>query len=190
VQDCGNGWGHGPRVLSRPIPVVFQGWRSTTLELQANGWELSTQYAFHDDTYMLAVSNPQLQIVGRTTEPIHIPRSLQYNYDREHLPTFYVGILTHKVKIFHEHHVELPPMWHRIDANTKVSTAEIVDLHDMCHFAPWDKATDLIVNAADMEVVELLQIIVDKQQPKQKELREKLARAPKVEHIDRILRVA
>lgn len=182
----------GPRVLSRPIPIVFQGWRSTTLELQAAGWELSTAYNVNNDDYHLAVSNPQLQIIGRTTESIHIPRSLQYNYDREHLPTFYMNTLTHKVKIFHEHHVreELPPMWHRIDAMTQVSTAEIVDLHDMCHFAPWDKSTAVLVAAADMEVVELLRIIVDKQQPKQKELREKAARAPKIERISRILEVA
>lgn len=191
--DHGNGWGLGPRVLSRPIPVVFQGWRSNTMELQAAGWELSTAYDMSHDTYMLAISNPQLQVVGRTTEPIHIPRSLQHHYDREHLPTFYVNYLTHKVQVYTERHADVGyavASYHRIDAMTQVSTTEVKDLHDLCHFAPWNKATDVIVSAADLEVVELLKIIVDKQQPKQKELREKMARAPKVEHVERILRVA
>lgn len=192
MKDYGNGWGHGPRILSRPIPVVFQGWRSTTLELQAAGWELSTQYAAHEDMYHLAVSNPQLQIVGRTTQPIFISQSLKHHYDRNDpdLPTFYVSYLTHKVRVFEHHNTELPPMWHRIDAQTQLAQMEIKDLHDMCHFAPWDKSTEVLVAAADMEVVELLRIIVDKQQPKQKELRERSARAPKIERISRILEVA
>lgn len=180
----------GPRVLSRPIPVFFQGWQSTTRDLQAAGWELATQYSLHEDMYHLAISNPQLQIVGRTTEALHIPQRLQYQYERENLPTFYVNVLTHKVRIYEERHVELPAVWHRIDAETQVFQAQITDLHDMCHFAPWDKAADLLVAAADMEVVELLNLIVSKQQPKQTELREKAAKSMKIERTSRILEVA
>ena len=186
----GNGLGLGPRVLSRPIPVRFQGWRSTTAELQQAGWELATQYTVHEDMYQLAVSNPQLQLVGRTTQPINIPRDLQYRSDRGDLPTFDVSYVAHRVKVFEHREVHFPTVWHRIDATPQLATDEVRDLHDLCHFAPYDKSRELMVAAADMEVVELLDAIMRKQQPKQQELREKLVKSSKIERTHRILEVA
>lgn len=56
----------GPRVLSRPHKVWWDGWETTTTRLQQGGWEISAEQEVYRNGIRLALRNQRCQMYGLT----------------------------------------------------------------------------------------------------------------------------
>lgn len=184
------------RILSRPFPVRWAGWESTTTQLSQTGWQLAIQMNYFDMQYQLAMYNDTLQLSAITNDT-HIEASLsqmdKYYMDRANcLPMFFV---THCApKIFMARRLPDPLIgltdWTPIDGRTQITYDPVVELVDLCAFARL-KPKETLIPHANMSVVEQLEAIIKAQEPKQHELRQLvLAERRNVRQIASIAEVA
>ena len=160
------------RVLSRPVGIHWAGWRSDTLELQRAGWELAVHNEEFDRSYCLVMNHPALKLQAFTDRrTLESPTS--YQQDLSRAPVFQV---THIARSLHV--ANIPAMdlsvhdFRAIDAQPAFTQRRIESFDDTNYFnlRP-QKIEQLLIDKADMTVIEHLEAIKKLQQPKQHELR-------------------
>lgn len=166
------------RILSRPVPVHWAGWETTTTALQASGWELAVNFEFHRDRYTLVMRH-QLMELWALSRGEYFSRSIvsfdNYGSDRD-LPPFEV---VHVAKtLFIQTPTSLDfQAFQQIDARPQVTESKIRSVEDFNIFAlARSKAEEILVNRADMGVIEHLEAIKRLQEPKQHEIRQRMLR--------------
>lgn len=167
----------GPRLLSRPLGVHWAGWETTTLRLQQSGWQLAVEHEFHRDGYTLLMRHEEMKLYAYTDQLV-LERALHDPYYRgEQMPVFVVRRVANTLQTAHTH-LDFTS-FQQIDAQPQIADFRIQRVEDFNIFAlARNKATEILVNKADMTVIEHLEAIKRLQQPKQQEIRQRMLREP------------
>lgn len=161
------------RISSAICKVFWAGWESDTLTLQKQGWEISAEQDIASMRFRIALRHVGLRIyglsqmigyaefrdlyssdnmMGRPTPPIHI----QYMASRME-----INIIDNSMQNFYP-----------VDAQPSIMiNQQRKSIEDFMMFRPIGKANEIVV--AEYDVAELLDMIKNKQDPKQAEIREK-----------------
>jgi len=172
-------------LMSAPMPVVFQGWRSTTADLGRAGWKIAVDFDPNYNAYRFCFSNEQLNLISITEVKRYewSLRSLSHGspydpmYPKDAAPIM-VNSLSSSMQVMHYMSGDsFLEGFREIDTEPEVMQHQVITPDDLCIFKYKDNEIDqVIVEQADMTVIEHLEAIKEIQKPKQKELREKLAR--------------
>ncbi len=159
------------RILSRPFPVEWAGWSTTTTKLQYAGWQMATQYAFENDNYRFMFKHDQLDLMGYA-DWLYIERSVARPYCTDSaLPVIRVGHVARQFHMVKPIINEGMTTWHLIDAKPQLCIDPIRTMEDFSVFAKL-QPKEILIPRADMSVVEQLEAIIRAQEPKQHELRQ------------------
>lgn len=171
------------RILSRPVPVRWAGWTTTTTDLQNSGWSIAIEFDYRDSTYRLALHHKGLKLTAITDQteisPAFATLDHYYRYegDRDNTPVFTVRHVAPRILIATDGSAQLP-RWVPIDATPRLHCMKLESLADLCVFAKRDDSKEVLIGQADMSVVEQLEAILKAQEPKQHEIRKRMLSTP------------
>lgn len=188
----------GPRFLSRPLGVHWAGWETNTYRLQQSGWDLAVQYQISNDGYTLLMKHAEMQLYGYT-DALELQRTLQdpYMTERaENLPIFQVRHMARVLlSAYTSTHLDFAS-FSQIDATPQFTERKIQSVEDFNIFAlARAKAEEVLVNRADMSVIEHLEAIKALQEPRQHEIRQRMlseggsARGPRLSLVAQLVHV-
>jgi len=156
------------REINPVAKIYWDGWHSDTLSLQRAGWE----FAFDQDprtmSMQVLIRNPRLEIYGYS-------KSQRYDYER-YLDQRVVPELQIQAMVCQLQSVATDinfDAFQPVDATPEFIETSIQDISDYQIFQP-TKAREIIVEPQDVR--ECLRLILEKQSPKQREIREKKAK--------------
>lgn len=165
------------RILSRPIPIRWAGWESNTLMLQQCGWQIAVEFNPDCDVYRLMMRHEQMNMTAMTNERvIDFAVSLSNFEHRElaKLPGFEVMQVAPRLENARITDNRSWDGFQMIDAKPQMLETKIERLEDLNIFAlAVGKAEEIVIDKADMSVVDHLKAIKELQAEKQKQLREK-----------------
>lgn len=161
-------------LLSRPIPVKWCGWESDTRTLQYGGWQLAVEHQDWNEEYQLLLKHEKMKLVGITERtylprfPAHYQRVSGYN-DAE----FYFRIL-HVANNFEMISIQnTPPSFFEIDATPERLVA--TPLNSLGIFKKMlSKGEEVLIDSADLSVIDHLEAIKALQSTKQKKIRDRI----------------
>ena len=167
----------GPRFLSRPLGVHWAGWETTTYRLQQSGWDLAVEHQFDRDEYCLLMHHKEMSLYAYT-EVMTIERVMHDpSYYPERMPVFHVRRIA---KMLYSQWTDMYlnfSAFQQIDATPQISERKIQCVEDFNIFAlARSKAEEVLVNRADMTVIEHLEAIKALQEPRQHEIRQQMLR--------------
>lgn len=163
-----------PRLLSKPVPVFWEGFESDTYRLQRAGWSFTAQQDYAHDSMRLAMRHEQMKMTGITEvtewefrrEPEHWhlrPRPLRM------MATGNVHVFRGDILGSDRDHYRVPSIsrfdpagWHAIDCAPQIVTEEAEPLLAILHFAPLDFKRIILPEDA---VPDLMERILKLQQP-------------------------
>ena len=166
--------------MSSPnVTVLWAGWKTSTLELQRAGWELSVSEDIPTDSIGLAIKHSRLQLygVGKMIDGFHYRMSdggysggmdTMHNY----LEQFLINTqwMSGKLQV----HIAGGPYdfdrFQPIDAEPVYEQVEIKNIEDFRLFRPIDTGNEIVVMKKNVPI--MLKEILKYQEPKQAELRE------------------
>lgn len=157
--------------LSRPVPIHWSGWETDTHRLQRAGWVLAVDKDPIYDNYKVLIHNDQVKMYA-ITSAMSMSFSLTENLISP-MPILEIQYAASKIEFYRTN--EDFSQFRQIDAQPQVVHMNAIDFDDLCIFKyTTPKAEEIIIDKADMTVVEHLQAIKDLQSPKQKEIRERI----------------
>lgn len=162
-----------PRISSPRIEVVWAGWRSDTYALQSNGWEISAEQSSFDRTIRLALKHPKFNIYGISqTSDYNQYLEMNRNYYGECPPI----VIQHMASRMQLNLMDNLSQFNPVDCEPQVNppNMEVRDIEDFLIFRPINKSKEIII--PESSAIELLDEIIKKQDPKQKEIRNKKRR--------------
>lgn len=164
------------RIISRPLGIEWAGWRSDTLMLQRCGWRLAVNFDPYRYEYQLLMKNESLKLCGITNSMVIEPMMSRWDASMANLPVFRVVSVAPNIHV-HQVSCNLMPVarFEEIDATPQCVTSRIESLYDLNVFAT-KRAEQVLVDKADMTVIEHLEAIKRLQSPKQQEIRQRLLR--------------
>jgi len=163
-----------PRWLSRPVGVEWRGWRSDTLRLQRSGWQLAVETNFDSSSigYRLAMKHEGYKLFAVTDRKAIQSMRMNAPWMHSEVPVFQVvSVLPIDFRICTYAGLEDLSEFKPIDAEPQFVNAKIQTIDDFNIFAVVGKAERVLVNKADMSVIEHLEAIKRLQADKQRELR-------------------
>lgn len=158
------------KVIKNPIMEVhWAGWRSDTLALQNNGWQLAVEEDPMREMLRIALHHPAFDLYGI------MPKFVKYQaVDGMELPPLSISWIAHNIHIHRistygplESEFKFAPF----DARPQYCEQEIKSISDMKLFRPLNAIQEIVVESHDVD--ELLGKILSMQSPRQVELREK-----------------
>lgn len=164
------------RLLSRPVELHWAGWRSDTLALQQCGWDIAVEFEPFYMRYRLLLHHEMLDL-HCLTEAREIDSRETQNWK---LPPFRVLGVGRRLEVL------------RVSEDMNLAKFDVIDARPIMMETKIERAEDfnifytpvrirneqVLVDKADMTVIEHLEAIKRMQSAKQRELREKLQRAP------------
>jgi hypothetical protein len=163
-------------MLSRPVGVRWAGWESNTFQLQQAGWELAVEYEPIYDKYRLLVHHRQGTLYGMSHANI-LERQLSDPWSERMPPAFELTGLARSLEVISEHHMEPLPFANfiQIDATPQLTERKIHRIEDFNIFKTiTTRAEEIIIEKADMTVIEHLEAIKDLQSASQAEIRDRI----------------
>ena len=162
-------------MLSRPIGVVWAGWESNTHRLQQGGWELAVEYDPHQDMYRLMIHSHQGALYGMSNAT-HLDKRLSQAWNEDMPKAFQMQGLARSLEVIR--HEEIGPGFagfQQIDATPQMVDRKIQRIEDFNIFKTiTERADEIIIEKADMSVIEHLQAIKDLQSGTQEEIRKRI----------------
>lgn len=163
------------RILSRPIGIRWAGWETDTQRLQRAGWKLAVETDAYREQYRLIMNHEQMRLTAMTDERKleYALTQMQHTFRQDCFPIFEVR---HVAPTFEFVKIQMGafPDFQQIDAEPRMSTQEVKRLEDLNVFRlALDGAEEVIIDKADMSVIEHLQAIKDLQKETQRDLRQK-----------------
>lgn len=178
-------------LMSRPIKVWWRGFSSTTLELQRFGWSLAVDFDAHRQEYTLLIKNKEMNLYAISNHlglPFDLITDPHRIADHENLVRAFE--IRHVANSIQVQHLSLNGSNAfsdaiAINAEPKLMEHTVTRLEDLNIFRPLvTQSEEILIEQADMSVVELLQKIKDKQSDRQFDLRKKAKRAESEEVIN------
>lgn len=171
-----------PRLLSRRMGVEWRGWRSDTQQLQRAGWQLAAEHDDYGHRIRLAMKHEGYKLFAVTSylEFKHLYTHEPWKmYTGTDFPVFYVNtVLPIDFRICTYAPVGDLSALRAIDAEPRMVSHKVQTLDDFKIFAEVGKAEQVLVDRADMSVIEHLEAIKKLQSDKQRELRQKETKKP------------
>ena len=168
-----------------PIRVRFQGWESDTYTLQQAGWRVAMEKDIQRMMIHFIFANEDLQLAGMS-EQFYLQEFMQDPY-RCVIHVNRIGKLN---VVRHKHAEPLLSEFEEVDCTPRYSEWVERDIFETGLF-PAKRAEDVYVEQADMSVIELLEKIKEKQQPKQDEIRQRIARGEaKQQTVGHVVQIA
>lgn len=163
---------------NRPIPVVFQGWRSTTADLGRNGWEIGVISDPCTFSYRFLFGNKLLKLGAMVLDDYRVKDIVAWQDPRSSVEPAPI-IINQLVSLEHFTLQVLGdnPLtsYREVDTQPVLQDFDIENLH-IFNFRK-EPEDSLFYDKADMSVVDHLEAILESQKDKQKELREKARKA-------------
>lgn len=160
--------GYGRRhILSKPIKIRWAGWESNTLSLQNAGWEISAQEMIGSYKLRIAIRNTKLRAQGISDE-------INFDYfEYRDFPYMDVGIMSMDLS---QNIVVTRPIsadiFEAVDARPMYTDNKLT-LDDFAYFKKVNhNVQDIFLKEASMQ--DILQLALERQEPKQTEIRDKL----------------
>lgn len=164
------------RTYNPICPVHFAGFESDTLRLQRAGWQISAEQLVNRHAIRLALKFEPARVFALTNA---VSMKDFYEWDqRGRSVSCPIGF--HVQHIANDMRFQIMPMSYRpsfapIDATPAFEERQEVRFEDLIPFRPLSiDAPEIVIAQAD--VSELLDAIIKKQDPKQKEIRERVRR--------------
>lgn len=164
-----------PRLLSRPMGVEWAGWRTDTRRLQQAGWEIAVEYDMYRHSYRLLMRHRMIKLYA-LTNMLDLARHINddYTLSLANVPVFNVVAVAPSL-----HSITVPGLsfesFQQIDAQPQLCTHRIERVEDTNIFAvPLTRTQEILVDKADMTVIEHLEAIKKLQSPKQQEIRDRI----------------
>lgn len=173
---------------SAPCPVHWAGWQSDTLTMQRNGWMLAVEKDTYRGTIRLAATH-RARNAFMVSDPVEI-RPEFVSGRHAHLREMWAPIQFHMSHFAGEVTIVCQgnePAFVAIDAEPRYVRAKEKRLVDLDIFRPITspQAEEILIEKADMTVIEHLEAIKNLQSDRQRELREQARRAASREQGDR-----
>src|SRR5579859_1850308 len=166
---------HGGLLRSPPCKVFMAGWSSDTYTLQQHGWEISMDQNVYHGNIRLAMRHPAMKCVAMSIVSDYEFTRRRDRLQREEWPEFRVNAFSGQIHVQHEHSQVPFKMFQPVDCTPFMDTWSIKNIEDLILFAPARaKAQEIIVD--EREVADLLAEIMDKQKPKQAQIRDRMYR--------------
>jgi hypothetical protein len=166
-----------PRLLSRPMGVEWAGWRTDTHRLQQAGWELAVEFEIYRHTYRLLMRHRMMRLHA-LTDALSLENHIQrdYNLNLANVPVFNVIGVAPSIETLRVPDVSFTA-FQQIDAQPQMSMARVERVEDINIFAvPLTRTQEILVDKADMTVIEHLEAIKRLQSPEQQAIRERILR--------------
>ena len=168
-----------PRIVNPAVPVHWLGWESDTYRLGQHGWEFSMRQDPRENVVQVSITHPQHRIYG-ISRRIDNVNFLNHYHNQGMIHNRYPFEI--RMLSMAENLVVQMPMsfdatnWEGVDTVPYFERAEAKSLADLKIFRPLPPPeSDIILAPPSFD--EILQMALDHQAPKQKELREKARRA-------------
>lgn len=169
-----------PYLLSRPIEVVFDGWKSDTITLANNGWSIAAYIDAETRHHQFVFGHQYIKLIG-ISDPVVLEHR-RLNYETHWLdPSIFIRtVLPYSRPMAIDVPINLNPnlgLCREVDCMPQVMEHQIKSIDDLCVFKWKDEQVvdNVLLEKADMSVIEHLESILLKQKDKQKELRQKVA---------------
>lgn len=180
--------------ISYPVKVFFAGFESDTFRLQRAGWQLSMENTIEmcrdGHTVRLAMKHEQARLYALTNR---VPLGSRYlaavtfgetQAVRQFIESVQFDVICVAPAIQFQVIPEMGPMsFQAIDATPQFMDRKTVDLETIGMFKPLALSEDVELYVPEKSVPELLELIRQKQEPIQKELREKKRKAAMREDV-------
>lgn len=161
------------RVLSRPAEVWWEGWRTTTTDLQRNGWELAVDRDLRRMTYTLLLKHRMMKLYAITSEEKWDDFSHD-SYGR--MPVFHVQQIAPRFETVAVQSMDWSG-YQQIDAMPCMAETERKSIEDFNIFhVPLTRAEEIIIDTADLSVIDHLNAIKELQSEQQKDIRQRILR--------------
>jgi len=161
---------------SPPCKVEWDGWTSDTWYLQRAGWEFSVEKDFYRNAIRILMRHAHHGLCAISQFADF--QGFEYLVKECRSPFHFqiVGMSQRIIEVRTE-----APQFHAIDATPTMTPMSQFNMHELNVFrpAPMREAEEVLVDKADMSVIEHLEAIKDLQSEKQKELRAKARRGIK-----------
>lgn len=173
-------------IQSMPIKVLFAGFESNTLQLQNSGWQISIEQEMSHRTYgydlRLAMKHEKCALLALSNTITLSGRELSHSIrcDRNYYatpavltdPDFFFEIIYVSPKI----DCMIVPMqtasFNAVDARPQIIEHDKVDLEQIAMFKPVNVSEDFEIYLNKKDEADILKLLLEKQDPKQKEIRE------------------
>lgn len=172
---------------SPAMRVHWLGWESTTHRLASAGWDLSAREDFATDSVSIAIRHPGAGIYGASD-------NMRYRYRDNHLNQYRYGQssldnltfrMTLAENIMYQTVYEPQLDFHPVDPYPTIEALKSVCMSDLEIFRRLpSRDKDIVVVPPSFDSI--LQMALDHQAPKQKELREKARQNIKGEQLIRV----
>lgn len=159
------------RFLGRPVDIYWAGWKTTARDLQHAGWQIAVDFDPYDQRYKLLLHHEQLKLWAISSSVYFAHSGDPYSMEKP--PPFHVEKVSPNLQL---HHIEpvASVNYHEIDAEPILVESPIKSAADLNIFRlARNGAKEILIDRADMSVVDHLEAIQKLQAPKQAELREK-----------------
>jgi hypothetical protein len=165
-----------PRMLSRPVGVEWAGWRSDTLTLQRAGWELAVEFEYYRHQYRLLMRHKMLRLYAVTDMlTLENVMSDRFGMNTADMPVFHVIGVAPSIQSLQVQGISFAA-FREIDATPRFSESRITRVEDLNIFAapmPGAKG-EVLIDGADMSVIEHLEAIKRLQSKTQEEIRQRI----------------
>lgn len=159
-----------PKISSPRCDVVWAGWRSDTFTLQQAGWQFSAEQDIAAMRFRFAIKHPNYRIYGLSQLVDFAEYQEFYGNHRFDRPAPLV--INHMVSRAESRLIDDLSKFNPVDCEPQLNMeSKIKSIEDFMIFRPIDKAKEIIV--PDFQINDLLKMIIEKQDPKQAEIREK-----------------
>lgn len=167
------------RILSRPMGVEWAGWRSDTLRLQQGGWRIAVEFEPYRREYRLAMKHESMRLQAVTSEMVieDFGRHTSLYREAADMPIFRVCAVAPSIQSAVVHGFNFN-RFAEIDATPTFVEQRIQRLEDCNVFSVLGKTEQVLIDKADMTVVDHLEAIKQLQSEKQRELRQRILTAP------------
>lgn len=166
----------GFTLLSAPCPVQWAGWRSDTMTLQRQGWQISAEKNFARMSVRLLMKHRSADLLMLTE--FNDMDFDYYAHDPYRGAPFHFSVVLAGSRILESRVLGHVPAFAAFDAEPMRISLESIKLHELDVFRPVqvETAEEILIDQADMSVIEHLQAIKDLQSDQQRELRAKARR--------------
>lgn len=161
---------------SPPCEVHMAGFKSDTYRLQAMGWQLSMDQDVYNSRIRLAIKHPDLGVVGLSEDSGYDFLRRAHLKMNSALPVFQISHFSSAIMV---HNLRAPQVedWNfqPVDSTPHLHMEPAKDIEELILFSPSKvQAKEIIV--AEREVSEILQELLQKQQPMQADIRDRIRR--------------
>lgn len=171
------------RVLSQPIRLHWAGWESDTFTLQRAGWQLAAEQDVYDNALQVFLKHPMLKTTG-ISDRIEFKYLQDYRFGKDYFRNIVLNCNLSSGHMIYETSLPSIAAVQAIDATPSFIEIQRMRLED----AEFFRTIDTNIQQVTLEkatLAEVLDFALQKQKPRQDEIRRALLKRDHLEKIGR-----